>query len=90
MPYSRLIYSTDVHIQLQQVLKVQVLLVRHILQAILAVYFFSSLMELAAHGVVDKVSRQTSSFSLVLLLLLHPSDEEDLSDNDAPEDAPYG
>jgi hypothetical protein len=88
MPRAKLVNSTNLHIRLQQVLEVQVLLVRHILQTVLAVDFFSSFVEVAAHGVVDKISRQTGGFTLVLLLLLHPCDEEDLSNDDTPENAP--
>ena len=48
------------------------------------------LVELAAHGVVDKIPGQAGSLALVLLLLLHPGDEHDLGDDDAPENAPDG
>jgi hypothetical protein len=38
--------------------------------------------------VVDEVPRESGGLSLVALLLLHPSEEEDLDDDYAPQDAP--
>lgn len=75
---------------LKQVLEVQILLVRHILQAVLAMNLSTSLVKLLAHGVIDKLSGKTGSLALVALLLLHPGDEEDLADDDGPENAPDG
>ena len=65
-------------------MEVDILLVCHILQTILAVHLGTSLMELVAHGVVDGVSGKASRLALVALLLLHPCDEEDLEDDYTP------
>jgi hypothetical protein len=73
---------------LQQILEVQILFVGHILQAILAMDLFARFVELSTHGVIDKISWKTSCFTLIAFLLLHPGDQEDLCDDDAPEDAP--
>jgi hypothetical protein len=69
-------------------LEVNVLLVRHILQTVLAMYLGTSLVEIVAHRVIDWVPGEASCLTLVALLLLHPGDEEDLKDDDTPEDAP--
>lgn len=45
-------------------------------------------VEIAVHGVVDKVSWEAGCLTLVSLLLLHPCDEEDLGNDDSPENAP--
>jgi len=45
-------------------------------------------MEMAAHRVIDGIPGKASRLALIALLLLHPGDEDDLSDNDTPEDAP--
>ena len=71
-------------LRLQQVAEVKVLLVGHVGQTILAVHFCTSLVEVAFHGVVDEVPGKTSRLTLISLLLLHPRDEEYLSDNDTP------
>jgi hypothetical protein len=73
---------------LKQVLKVQVLLVRHVLQTILAVDFPTSLMELVAHGKILKGSWKSGCFTLISLLLLNPSNVRDLGDDNYPEDDP--
>jgi hypothetical protein len=41
-----------------------------------------------AHAVIYKVPRETCGFALVGLLLLHPCDEDDLRDDDAPQNTP--
>ena len=46
------------------------------------------LMEMAAHRVIDGVPRKTGCLTLIALLLLHPGDKNDLSDDYSPEDAP--
>lgn len=74
----------------QQVLKVKVLLIGHVLKTIFTVNFRTSLLELVAHGIIDKVPRKAGCLTLVSFLLLHPHDENNLSDNNAPENAPYG
>ena len=74
--------------KLQQILEVNILLIRHILEPILAMDLCTSLVELAAHGVVHRVSGKTGRLTLVRLLLLHPSDEYDLSNDDTPENTP--
>jgi len=79
---------TKLHPKLQQVLEVDVLLVCHVLQTVLSVDLSTCLMEMAAHRVIDRIPRKTSRLALIALLLLHPGDENDLSDNDSPEDAP--
>jgi len=73
---------------LQQVLEVDVLLVCHVLQTVLSVDLSTCLMEMAAHRVIDRVPGKTSRLALIALLLLHPGDEKNLSDNNTPEDAP--
>lgn len=45
-------------------------------------------VEIVAHGVVDKVSRETRCFTLVALLLLYPDNVQNLDDDDTPENAP--
>lgn len=72
----------------KQVLEVQILLVGHILQTVLAVNFCSSLVVLSAHGEVLECSRESGCFTLVSLLLLNPSDVQDLKDDNHPEDDP--
>jgi len=79
---------TKLQSHLQQVLEVDVLLVCHVLQTVLSVDLGTCLMEMAAHRVIDRVPRKTGRLTLIALLLLHPGDEDDLSDNDSPEDAP--
>jgi len=73
---------------LKQVLEVQILLVSHILQTVLAVNLCTGLVELVAHGKVLEGSGQSGCFTLVSLLLLDPSDVQDLKDDDYPEDDP--
>ena len=72
----------------KQVLEVQVLLVGHILQTILAVDLCTSLVELVAHGKVLESSGESGCFTLIALLLLTPSDVQDLKDDNHPEDNP--
>lgn len=72
----------------QQVLEVRVVLVRHILQAVLAVDLGARLVEVLAHRVIDQVSWQAELLALVPLLLDQPGDVEDLGDDDHPEDDP--
>jgi len=79
---------TKLQSRLQQVLEVNVLLVCHVLQTVLSVDLSTSLMEMAAHRVIDGVPRKTGRLTLIALLLLHPGDEDYLSDNYSPEDAP--
>ena len=73
---------------LQQVLEVDVLLVRHVLQTILSVNLSASLVEVLLHGVIDWVSRDAGLLTRVRLLLRHPGDEDDLEDDDGEEEAP--
>lgn len=75
-------------IKLQQVLEVDVLLVSHILQTVLAMNFGTSLVEMTAHRIVDRISRKTGCFTLIALLLLHPGNQDNLSDDDTPKNAP--
>lgn len=42
----------------------------------------------SAHRVVYGVSRKTSCLTLIALLLLHPHDDEDLCNHDAPKNTP--
>ena len=79
---------TKLQSHLQQVLEVDVLLVCHVLQTILSVDLSTCLMEMAAHRVIDGVPRETGRLTLIALLLLHPGDKNNLSDNYSPEDAP--
>jgi hypothetical protein len=72
----------------KQVLEVQVLLVGHILQTVLAMNFCSSLVVLSAHREVLEGSRESGCFTLVPLLLLDPGDVQDLEDDNHPEDDP--
>lgn len=60
------------------------------MQTVLTVYFGAGLMKLVVHGVVDNVSRKTSLLTLVLLLLLHPHNKQDLEYDHTPKDAPNG
>ena len=48
----------------------------------------SSLVVLVTHGEVLKGSWKPGSLALVALLLLDPSDVQDLEDDDYPEDDP--
>lgn len=73
---------------LKQVLEVQILLVGHILQTILAVNLCTSLMVLIAHGKVLEGSGESGCFTLISLLLLNPSDIQDLKDDNHPENDP--
>lgn len=75
-------------LELQEILEVDVLLVRHVLQTILTMHIRISLVIMPTHRVINWVSRKTGSFALVGLLLLHPYDEEKLGDNNTPENAP--
>jgi hypothetical protein len=63
---------------LQQVLEVDILLIRHIRKTILAVNFCTSLVEVLAHGKVFQDGGQTGGDAVVLLLLLHARDCEHL------------
>ena len=54
----------------------------------LSVDLSTGLLELPAHRVVDQVTRETGSLTLVCLLLLHPPDQDDLQHDDTPENAP--
>ena len=76
--------------QLQQVLEVNILLIRHVLKTVLTVNLGTSLVELPAHGVVDEISWKAGCFTLICLPLLHPGDEEDLGNDNTPKNAPYG
>ena len=69
---------------LQEILEVEVLLVCHIPEAVLAVDLGACFVVLAAHGVIDKFSGQAGSLTLIAFLLLHPGDEEDLKNNNTP------
>ena len=75
-------------LELQEILEVDVLLVRHVLQTILTMHVRISLVIMPAHRVINWVPRKTGSLTLVGLLLLHPCDEEKLCDNNTPENAP--
>lgn len=87
--YINSVFAKPIHTnKLQQILEVNVLLIRHILEPILAMDLRTSLVELAAHGVVHRVSGKPGRLTLVRLLLLHPSDEDDLSNDDTPENTP--
>jgi hypothetical protein len=50
----------------------------------------ASLVELAAHRVINEVPGQTGRLALILLLLLHPCDKYNLGDYNAPKNAPDG
>ena len=69
--------------KLQQVLEVDVLLIRHVLQPILAVDLRPGLVEVLAHGVIDRVPGDTRLLALVCLLFRFPADDDDLEDDDA-------
>jgi hypothetical protein len=80
--------AANLKAHLQQVLEVDVLLVRHILQTVLAVDLGTCFMEMAAHRKVDRVPGKTGRLALVALLILHPGDEDDLQDDYTTENAP--
>jgi hypothetical protein len=65
-----------------------ILLVRHILETVLAVDLGTRFVELVAHREIDRVPRKAGRLTLIALLRLHPGDEEDLGDDYAPENAP--
>lgn len=73
---------------LQQVREVKVLLVGHVLQTVLAVDLCTSFVELVSHRVILEDSGKSSCLALVTLLLLAPSDVQDLEHDDHPEDDP--
>lgn len=73
---------------LQQVREVKVLLVGHVLQTVLAVDLCTSFVELVSHRVILEDSGKSSCLALVALLLLAPSDVQDLEHHDHPEDDP--
>jgi hypothetical protein len=75
---------------LQEVLEVDVLLVGHVLKTVLPVNLRASLVKLATHGVINRVSWEAGCFALVTLLLLHPCDEDNLNNDNSPKNAPYG
>jgi hypothetical protein len=73
---------------LQQVLKVNILLVGLIAQTVFTVYLRARLVEMATHGQVGRVSWQSCSFTRIRLLPLHVRDQGSLQNHDTPEDAP--
>ena len=58
--------------QLQQVLEVDVLFVRHVLETILSMHVDITILLMSTHRIVDKVSWKTSCLTFVTLFLLHP------------------
>ena len=76
------------HNALQQILEVDILLVRLITQTMLAMHLRTGLMEVATHGEIRWVAWQTGGLTSIGLLLLHVADEQDLANNNTPEDTP--
>ena len=48
----------------------------------------TSFVELITHRQILDDSGESSCFTLIALLLLHPGDVDDLEDDDGPKDAP--
>lgn len=75
-------------IRLQKVAEIQVLLISHISKAVLAMYLGTGLLKCSIHGMIDEVPGKTGCLAVVALLLLHPCDEDDLSNDYNPQDTP--
>jgi len=73
---------------LQEILEVDVLSIGHVLQTILGMDFLASRVILPTHRVIHGVPWETSCFTLVALLLLHPCDNKDLGNDNREENAP--